>query len=267
MHIRISAAILGVFALACAGDPSTRSEPPSSSVPDIYRDAVSQAEEIGLLIFQYDRAAWVATDSLFAQFPNARRRLRGWIVEPTSSGWLVYFVRLNGGRAVYAYRVELSQHFEANTVIEYATPEFLMPVHLERYSARRFALSSTTLLCSTNYNTVVLPAHVLGDSGWLVYLLAASTIPGEHYLGHHRVFVDDAGTTILRTENLSKTCLRTSPPPENAVGAGVTHLISETPIDIHVYRNLVTDMHLLVAAGGNMWSITEGQIAFHGPLE
>jgi hypothetical protein len=236
-------------------------------VPDEYHEATSQAEKIGLLIFRYDRAAWVATDNLFARFPSARSGLRGWIAEPTNSGWLVYFVELHGEREVYAYRVELSQSFETVEVFEYSALEFLSSEHLDRYRARQLAISSTALLCSTNYNPVVLPAQVLGASGWLVYLLAASTIPGEQYLGHHRVLVDAAGTTILRNEALSKTCLRTPPPPTNAVGAAVTHLISETPIDIHVYRNLVTDMPLHVAAGGNMWTVTAGRIAFHGPLE
>jgi hypothetical protein len=236
-------------------------------VPDEYREATSQAEKIGLLIFRYDRAAWVATDRLFARFPDARSGLRGWLSEPTNSGWLIYYVGLHREREVYAYRVELSQSFEPIEVSEYSALEFLSSEHLDRYRARQLAISSTGLLCSTNYNPVVLPAQSVGAPGWLVYLLAASTISGEQYLGHHRVLVDEAGTTILRNEALSKTCVRTPPPPKDAAGAFVTHLISDTPIDIHVYRNLVTEIPLHVAAGGNLWTVTAGRITFHGPLE
>jgi hypothetical protein len=55
-------------------------------------------------------------------------------------------------------------------------------------SVKDLARKAGLELCASPYNAVVLPASLRGETGWLVYLLAATTEPGRKILtGHLRV--------------------------------------------------------------------------------
>jgi hypothetical protein len=274
MRSDTSALLLTAFLLACATQPTPQSAVPqqhslqAQPIPAHYQSDVSLAEKLGRAIYRYDRAAWVATDAFLERFPSARTGgMRGWIVVLEKTQWVVTFVSQGGSNDLAAYQVTLDADLKVRGVLEHRPPIPLGSNDRAMFRARQLALQSTERICPTHYNTVVVPASLIGSAGWLVYLLPVSTVPGEEYLGHHRVLVNQEGTSILRSEALSKTCLRTPPPPPNAVAAWVTHLTSPTPIDIHVFRSLASDRPLYVGAGGNQWLVTDATIEYLGPLK
>jgi len=229
--------------------------------------AVEIAERVGRELYARDQAAWSAADALLARFPQAKGELRGYLVSPLDTGWVVDFVVIREGDTEdVKYRIIVPSNRGAPSVSKYESPHPLSGIAATRYQARKLAIQSTRLLCDSSYNVVVLPADLRSETGWLVYLLAASDVPGESIEGHHRILVSPDGSTVLRSDPLSKSCLRRPPPPKSAVAAAITHLVTDTPTEAHVFRNLSSGMPLYVAAGGYLWEVKNGKIIFHGPL-
>jgi hypothetical protein len=134
-------------------------------------------------------------------------------------------------------------------------------------SAKELARKAGLEMCASPYNAVVLPASLRGETGWLVYLLAATTDPSRKILtGHLRVHVSADGATILAATALSKSCLVADGQPGiEPEGLYVTHLLDPNPIETHVFTSLLYKLPLLVVAGGKKWMVFGDRITLLDP--
>lgn len=163
----------------------------------------------GVLLAEYDKAAWQATDALKAAHPLESRMGR-YIARKTEAGWVVDFGRLNedGDKFLLAYEAAQAgnaAHFEvkgfdpvredtgwnlaAAKGIEIAIPD---------YNG-----------ASRPYNIAVLPAE--RDSMY-VYLYPAQVKAGVYPLGADvRYRVSQDGTKILEKRQMHKTIIESNP--------------------------------------------------------
>jgi hypothetical protein len=220
-------------------------------------------ENLGREIYRLDSAASLATDVLLAQglklddFP-----LRGWVVTEDAAGPLVTFVGEYDGvfKAVFDVRPQNSER----TRFRLAEQRDLTREETARFRARITAASAVTEPCSDRYNSVVVadPEH----EGWIVYWLAATTIAGRIAVGgHYRVSVSADGASIVSTDRLSQACLTGEVPIDERDGAPeafvVTHLVSPTPVETHVFLSLQYGVPFVVMTGEQTaWSVVGGEI-------
>jgi hypothetical protein len=192
-----------------------------------------------------------------------REGLTMWITERTENGELVRWIRRNGNGLEAAYDVMIENG---------RSPRFSLPQsrqltaeEIAQHDARLLALGNIRRRCSDRYNTVALKDP--DSDGWLVWALAATTEAGSVVVGgHYRFTISADGRTILRTDALSAACLTMgrpqAPRDSNLVGLFVTHLVSDSPIETHVYLSMLHRLSLtvLTAPDGQPWSVENGRI-------
>ncbi|WP_395676868.1 hypothetical protein [Inquilinus sp.] len=227
--------------------------------PDIHR-----IEALGRTIYVLDNAAARATDLAFAQGADLRASdMRGWVTDTSGPGVLVRFIRQKGDRFEAAYDVTVDENGRAAT---FARPvdARLTPDQSLQFAARQLAIAQAKPpLCEGPYTTVVFRDP--GSSNWRIYLLAATTDPDlKMFGGHQRILVSADGKRILSSENLSKTCLapRIKADPGHTIAFSfITELLSPTPIETHVFANLLYRLPLLImTADRRKWAVDQGRI-------
>ena len=100
----------------------------------------------------------------------------------------------------------------------------------------------------------------------LVYLLAGTKRPGIAVFGkHHRARVSPDGRQLLSLEPLSKSILELPlalPPGAKEAGLAVSHIISETPIETHVFVSLLHKLPVYVSTSRGQWKVDGDRISF-----
>jgi hypothetical protein len=188
----------------------------------------------GVLLAQYDTAAWQATDAVTAMHP-IEGRIGRYIARKTETGWVVDFGRLNeaGDKFLVAYEAVQSgspARFEVrsfNPVQEDAGWNLVAAKAVETV-ARDFGGTSRP------YNIAVLPA----DGGSIyVYFYPAQVKEGVYPLGADvRYQVSPDGTKITEKRQLHKTIIESAPAGADVkVASGYhTHVLSDVPEDTDV---------------------------------
>ncbi len=227
-----------------------------------YAAEIAFAERVGRMIFEKDRAAWVATDVLLAATTEEEKRgIQGWVTVETESGWLVSFLAGSAEEPCSPFKVVIGD-FEP-MLLKLETCEALDERSAAMFRARQTAIANLGERCPTNYNTIVLPADVADEEGWLVYLLSASSEPDKIVAGGHvRFLMSPDGGTVTKRTPLSNTCLTLERMGEDVdpVAQVVTHVISDTPIETHVFLNLSEELALYVITDVGMWSVDDGKL-------
>ena len=190
--------------------------------------------------------------------------MRGWITGRRGSDDLVRFVRAGEKGPEALYDVTFPEGGEA-PVVSQPSEHTLSTEEQAQYSARLIALSSTAGKCSSSYNTVALKDPE-GD-GWLVWALAATTDADNIVIGGHvRFIINSEGKEIRARDDLSKGCMtfsrREMAKNGEFVGFLLTHLVSLTPVESHVFASLLYNANLFVGTrDGVAWKVRGGEIA------
>lgn len=221
----------------------------------------SEVSELGLLIFEKDRAAWVATDEMTRRKALARdKRLRGWITETSGSDWRVSFVGSVDGVmfVLYDMRVTKKGKVDRRSFNSYKDGIEMSEKQLAMFTARQTALKSPFRACTRNYNTVVL-ARMDGEEvkGYIVYLLAATTSWSFVQIGgHHRFTLDASGKKIHDQTALSNSCLTLNKGGESTVALMATEPNSNLPREPHVFLSLQHELTFYVSTkDGSLWKV------------
>lgn len=229
-------------------------------------------ERLGRAIYEHDLTAWRATDALLHDNKAGRvsdaemAKIRGYIVAGTPDESVVKFIA-EGPEGPYP--VSVLRIYRDEQRARAAGPLAKQPLtEAERaqYRARQLALSQITQRwhCSERYNTVILP-NTDGD-GYLVYVLAATTKPGLMMVGgHYRITVSADGNRVIQTDELSRSCLTVElKPPQGAQkleSVVVLHLVSDAPVETHVFLNLLHRMDIGVTTEKRaLWLVSKGRI-------
>lgn len=194
----------------------------------------------GRALYEYDQAAWHATDAVQATHPPEESMGR-YIARKTDAGWTVVFGRLNEKRDKFLVAFEAVQGAtsEQFKVIQHNPPQENASFYLASSKAIDLALANAELQ-RRPYNVAVLPA--LSNQLYL-YVMPAQTKPGVYPLGGDvRFLISADGSTIVEKRQLHKTILEISEgslPKGSKMQNGVhSHFLTDVPEDTDVFHVL-----------------------------
>lgn len=240
-----------------AAKAATASEPESA--------AIDAASRMGQRLFAQDQISAAATD--LVQPGGLPATVEGWITRQTSDGWRVDFFSSVAGRAVALATVRFGPKGAASPPVRHAVPEALDEEGQAMASARAAAIAAFRPICGGPHNVDVVPASVIGKPGWYVYFSPGTTKPDEVVLaGHVRiaVAVGPAGSEVTEVMPLARSCGIGAPPgssDDHRVAISITHMVTPTPTEAHVFASLLSDVPLVVVTPAGMWIVDGSAIA------
>jgi hypothetical protein len=188
----------------------------------------------GRVLFEYDQAAWHASDTLQATQPPAQS-LGRYIARKSDAGWEVAFGHLDDGRDkfVVAYEATEGATLQEFTVKKLDPPEEDTSFFL--FAARAIDTALHDFKGEKRpYNAAVLPAPL---NQLYVYIVPAQTENGVYPIGGDvRYLVSADGNRIVEKRQLHKSILENRGPANGAALAGFhTHVLSDVPEDTDVF--------------------------------
>jgi len=225
---------------------------------------LQQAEELGRQIYVQDLYAAQATSLLLAHGVDpAEIGALGWITESHEDKAVVTFVTGDPQQWRSACVVTFAEQGDPNIIL---IDKDLTETQSATFRARQLALDSVEDPCSEAYNTVVIPRD--GEPGWLAYALAATNDPNLILVGgHYRATVSADGRTVLDRRRFADSCLvlqknrKDTLPDAELAAYTVSHLLDDTPTEIHVFLNLLYGRPLyVVTPDRRFWYIEGGKI-------
>lgn len=194
----------------------------------------------GRALFEYDEAAWHASDAVQATHPDTRS-LGRYIAHKSESGWTVAFGHLSAQRDKFIVACEAIQSPNPKefTVRKLDPPREDTAFYLAAAKAIETALRDFRGE-QRPYNVAVLPAP---SDQLYVYVLPAQTKAGVYPLGGDvRYLMTADGSSIVDKRQLHKSIIeldRSSIPKGAALAGGVhSHVLSDVPEDTDVFHVL-----------------------------
>jgi len=215
----------------------------SSSFAKNKREAtpiMSDVTERGRALYEYDQAAWHATDAVQAMHPP-QQSVGRYIAHKSDRGWVVGFGHLNEQRDKFLLAYEAAQ---GATLREFSVKKFDPPQEDSAFYLSGARAIDTALHDFQGekrpYNVAVLPAP---SNQLYVYVLPAQTREGVYPLGGDaRYLIAPDGGSILEKRQLHKTILEIPPDsiPKGTTPAGGyhTHVLTDVPEDTDVFHVL-----------------------------
>jgi len=259
---------------AAAPKPATAASAEGLPIPADLAPHLKESADMGLALYLQDKASAIGTDVLRDKVPDFDKR--------NLAGWLTVRAGDDDGRPLDAYKVMFLTAeqpprlaFDINIPLR-GTPELkevAPPKKLDDQWVSLFRARQTALLAvpkgRRNLNPVLFPGEAVNRPGSiLVYVLTAEHIPGEMVFGvHYRVLVSGDGTTVKELLPLSKSELVIPPAEEDipagatAVGAFVTQLVTDWPLETHVFVSLLHDRRpIYVGTERGVWRVVGDKI-------
>jgi hypothetical protein len=194
----------------------------------------------GRALYEYDQAAWHATDAVQAMHPPDQLVGR-YIARKSDTGWTVAFGHLNDQRDRFLIGYEATQ---GATLQEFTVKKIDPPKEDTTFYLAAAKAFDTALHDFQGekrpYNISVLPAP---SSQLYVYVVPAQTKPEIYPLGGDvRYLMTADGGTIVEKRQLHKSILEIDPSsiPKGTTSAGGyhTHVLSDVPEDTDVFHVL-----------------------------
>ena len=209
------------------------------------------AVERGNKIYSRDWYSSRASDELTRDPNRDFRGLKGWITEFDNNIARTFYI----GGEYPAYKVFYEVEFKPNDRSRMVNPSRITNRLIQKFRVREIAMSQMQNPCSGAYNSVVLEE----ESKYLVYLIAASTEQNVVPIGgHYRFTFDKKDINSFTKERLSNSCL-TLEKPSNAVGLAVSHLVTDGPLETHVFLGMLYGTLAIVTESGTFLT-ANGQI-------
>lgn len=225
--------------------------------------STAKVSAMGEAIYRQDVAAWVSTDALIAHLNGGQppAGMLGWIVVDEGRAQRVRYVRDDGGTLKAAFDVVVRDGRAGPVEV---VDEVLSGTERAQFHARTTAARNIgRLRCSPQLNAVVLDDP--DSDGWLVWLLTstsdANVVPVG---GHYRFRISADGSTVLRRDMLSNSCLNMPRPQAEGgrepVGLVVSQIVSDGPVETHVFLSMQTRLSIYVVAGDQMYEVAGARI-------
>jgi len=238
-----------------------------SASADIREFTIEQIEKLGAAIYAQDLAVANATDLLFEQNLDLNAiPMRGWVVSETKEETTVTFVAKYDDMYFGVFEVRQKKGKKKGEFKQIGKVK-LEGELLAQFNARNLALSNIDAHCSNRYNTVVLRDPE--KNGFIVYALAATTDVDTILVGgHYRFTITGSGDQIQQKDKLFNSCLALDktpeglPPGADLAAYYMTHIVSATPVETHVFLNLMHKKPFHVGTPDNIvWEINNGKIS------
>jgi hypothetical protein len=229
--------------IACLALPTTLALAQATYVVSIASPTdLKETTDRGRLLYQYDQAAWHATDAVEATNPKHEEMGR-YIAVPTAKGWVVAFGRLNDTRDAFlpSYLAIQGKSIKEFTVEHYDSPKRETGYYLFAAKAIDLALKSFHGE-KRPYNVAALPAQ---QGQLCVYIYPAQTENGIFPLGgDERYLISADGTTIIDDHRMHNDVLTFDLRNVDSTqykGDYHTHVLSDLPEDTDVFFALARE--------------------------
>lgn len=281
-HVAIRFIWLVAFgATSCATKPAPRSPAPASAtetprtlpIPPDLETKVQLSIEYGRSLYFTDKASAIGTDVMMDNVsPAERSGLGGYLTirDGTEEGeplpaYTVLFYTADEARFI-KYRIHVPVEARKKASLEKVVPpERPVEPLLALIRARTAALKAAGPF-TQSINPVVLPAGGYGESGdIMVELLAGTKKANTVVLGKHfRVLVSPDGSRVKSVTPLSKGQLELaaeSPKPGATLsGLYVTHIVTDYPLETHVFASMSSGFPLYVGTSRGTWLVDRDSI-------
>lgn len=230
----------------------------------------------GRLLFDLDRAAWVATDDLIKKVRDpGKAGLKGYVVEPDGTGFTVTFFGGEPDRpiAIYVARVEQGRAISGRLLADAErVPLTAMQVRLAK--ARSTATTIEERPCTAGpFNAAIIPP-ASADAPIEIYLTSPQTEHGVYPFGGHYLMVAGPDGSRVSLRKFTNSCLNMPLPssgPAGAVPAAavVSHVLDPTPTEIHVFMSITIGKPVYVVTSDpeRIWVVNGESVALAGPKD
>jgi hypothetical protein len=260
-----------------AGSAGQPSEGPLT-IPSNLRIHVEQSEAIGGMLYLQDKASAIGTDVMLENTTEDERRpIGGYLTMRESEedgtpkpSWMVQFFT-KGAEPRIAARIRVFMGPTKPTCEKLSPPAEASPGARLLIRARQTAVAEllkTPRAANQSINPAIFPGEAIGEKGILVYLLAGTNQPHTVVFGQHfRALVSEDGMRVTKLEPLSKSALvmRADPPSlpngSKTVGLTVSHLVTEWPLETHVFASLLHKMPVYVVTPRFLWKVDGRKIS------
>jgi len=254
--------LLGCLFLGCSHTAGVRRE---AALEDAL-NTVAAVESVGQAISAKDSASAAGTDLLFElQKGQALPPMAGWITVQDGAGWVVRFIRADLPTPSSAVDIRLGGVRPQVTVAP-AGGEALPPEQASMWRARQQAIHTSPPRCGKSVNPVVLKASIIGQTGWLVYLLNPATQNGQIVIGGHvRLHLSADGQQVLGETALSRSCLvigGDDSQGRQTVAAVTNQVDGDVPHETTVAESLRSKKDIFVSTPtGKVWKVSRGRLS------
>jgi hypothetical protein len=226
----------------------------------------------GRTLYEYDEAAWHATDAVQATHPP-KETVGRYIANKSGSGWTVVFGHLNEKRDAFVIGYEALQgpSPERFSVKKIDPPQEDTSFYLA--AARAIDLALRDFRGENRpYNVAVLP---VSSDRLYVYVIPAQTRSDVYPIGGDvRYLITGDGTAIVEKRQLHKTILDISQSslPKDGMPSGAfhTHVLSDVPEDTDVFHVLTRkppQPEFIGTMDKKLYEVTvDGNIYYRGKL-
>ena len=197
--------------------------------------------ERGRLLYEYDQAAWHASDAVQMANPKNIEGQR-YIAKKENGKWVVVFGRLDDDRSRFRISYEAN---EQATLRQFTVRQESVGRQDEGfflYAARAIEVAMRDFgQANRPYNVAVLPAP---EEQLYVYMYPAQTKARVYPLGGDaRYLVSGDGTQILEKRQMHKTIIENQPAKgtKKVVAGYHTHVLTDQPEDTDVFHVLTQD--------------------------
>jgi hypothetical protein len=250
--------IATLSSVAWAGDQVTMSE----------ASAVQLAIGRGELLYAYNQAAWHATDAMVAaskedgSYDRVMKTGSGYVIKGDASAPTVSFYDRSDPPKVF-FRARMSDGGTKIASRQMITPPEFATVNQQKFVQERSAIiqaaSAARLgICAhATPNYAILPS--IGNQGRVGYVMTPQMEPKSFPMGgHYRFDLQDGRAVNHRA--FTKSCMTIALPPDNKDKPRlltVTHLLDETPTELHVFTMLSAQLPLVVITSQNkkIWAV------------
>jgi len=237
-HIGIDAALLLLIAAAtmfiAQVAAAQEGVPPTSA-------ELAAITERGRLLYEYDQAAWHATDAVQMANPKTVEGQR-YIAKKENDKWTVVFGKLNHDHSRFDISYEADEQATLREFAVLKEPAERQDEGFFLFAARAIEVAMNDFGRATRpYNVAVLSA--VSDQMY-VYLYPAQTKARFYPLGGDmRYLLSSDGRRILEKRQMHKTIIENqlSKQVKKVVGGYHTHVLSELPEDTDVFHVLTQD--------------------------
>ena len=234
---------------------------------------LADASIFGAMIYAFDRAAWVSTDSLMEVVPRDQLvGAGGYVIEPVDKDTLraTYFKGdAASARAFFVADVRGGKVVRQDILPE---PAPLTPVQMILARAREIAKQEAGAkgyrpCTAAPFNTVVLPS--VNGGPVTVYLLSPQVTNANYMMGgNYRVTIAPDGR-IVGSRAFNTSCLNLKLPDqdkEKVAGLFVNHLLDPVPTEIHVFASYSVQQPVFVLTPDKRtWQVRGRDISILSP--
>jgi hypothetical protein len=281
--MRFLAGSLAAAVLAACGTKKATRTPPAARAdaererslptPPELAPKIEESVEYGYAIYLQDKASAIGTDVLVGKLGSLEGHgLGGYITiregteegEPLPSWQVVFFTDSDPPAIKYVVHVPMERE-KKRSFEERIPPERIPEPLLNLIRARQAAIEAAGPFTQP-MNPVVMPAGALGHARdeILVELLAGTTEPNAIVLGKHfRVIVSPDGRHVESVMPLSKGALvlkMRDAEGQKIVAMYATNLVSEYPLETHVFASLAATLPLYLGTSRGVWLVDGDRI-------